>query len=150
MKVFSKYHLDRGSLACVRLLRMVHAVPFNSWRTKTWKQKKGYPHRDTLNIHSSSDGFAYIHVQAQSDDSVSMQIKRSLSDGAGVTSTCGELTSPHLSPLNVKHPAGWKVKVLVVRNRPCDGVKTADVLKEIPKSPKWRHEMRENHKKWSG
>lgn len=50
------------------------------------------------------EGGSYIHVHAQSYHSVSMQVKRSLSDGAGVTSSCGELTSSHFSALTVKRP----------------------------------------------
>lgn len=46
----------------------------------------------------------YVHVRAQRDDSVSVQLKASLSDGAGVTSSGGELAAHHFSSLSVKHP----------------------------------------------
>lgn len=93
-------YLGRGGLGCVCLLWMIHSEPLIH---KT--------HSSTctlLSIQAIVCGvvaFSWdIHVHAQSDDSVSTQVKRSLSDRAGVTSSCGELASSHFSALIVKRP----------------------------------------------
>ena len=52
----------------------------------------------------STCGVQFIHVHAQSDDSVSMQLKAALSHRAAVTSSWGELTPSHFSALSVKRP----------------------------------------------
>lgn len=45
-----------------------------------------------------------VHVGAQSGDSVSTQVERSLSDGTRVTSSCGELAASHFFAPAVKRP----------------------------------------------
>lgn len=45
-----------------------------------------------------------IHVQAQSEDSLSMQFKTPLSDRAGVASSGGELAPPGFFALIIKRP----------------------------------------------
>lgn len=95
------YYLDRGSLGCVCLLWMVHSVPLIHETQNTAVSSSNPTNCSVCGVVAHS---SYIHVQAQPDDSVSMHFKRSLSDGAGVTSSCGELTSFHFSAFDVERP----------------------------------------------
>lgn len=92
------YYLYRGSPGRVCLLWMIHSVPLSH------ETQQCHPQVQCVCSPCSVQQHIYIHVHAESDHSVSMQLERPLSDGAGVTPSRGELPSSHFSAATVKYP----------------------------------------------